>query len=206
MMGGRWRAEQEGYSVALKELLAVEKALEKWGDRWKGKRVRFSVDSMNVTSFWRRGGARKGKLQYAQVMKRVVRVLWEMEVRMVDVVWTPRELNELADRMSKLHLRVPLWVRRDAPWDGGWRSEDWGLVHGLKKWIMARVGRIGLDAYASRTSAVVENFRGPFGTDGARGEAQTAEEWGWPSATCSAAACWWAPRGRRPLWIRAWRN
>jgi len=33
MMGGRWRAEQEGYSVALKELLAVEKALEKWGDR-----------------------------------------------------------------------------------------------------------------------------------------------------------------------------
>jgi len=104
---------------------------------------------MNVTSFWRRGGARKGKLQYAQVMKRVVRVLWEMEVRMVDVVWTPRELNELADRMSKLHLRVPLWVRRDAPWDGGWRSEDWGLVQWVEKVDHGeRVWRIGWGEWA----------------------------------------------------------
>ena len=181
-LGGRWEEEVEGEPVAYKELLAVEKAIELWGREWKGQQVRFKVDSMNVTSFWRRGGALKSKLKYAEVMKRVIRMLGEFKVKMVDVAWIPRELNVLADKLSKLHLGTPSWVRRSNPWDEGWRSEDWGLVAGLKEAVLRSVGRVDVDAFASLRSSMADIFYGPSGAVGSGREAAEAEEWDNPQA------------------------
>ena len=182
VLGGRWEEDVEGEPVAFKELLAVEKAIETWGREWEGRQVRFKVDSMNVTSFWRRGGALGSKLKYAEVMKRVVRLLAEYRVRMVDVAWIPRDLNELADKLSKLHLGVPNWVRKTSPWDGGWRSEDWGLVKELKEEVVEWMGGVEADLYASHKSAMTQRFYGPTGTVEGRGEASEARDWDDPDA------------------------
>lgn len=169
-MGGRWEEAEwdRGATVAQKELRACRKALEVWAAELAGRRVRFYIDSQTVTYIWKRGGAKKKNRQaYARDLKAMVRVARAHDIELDNALWVPREENELADRLSKLHVGRPSWVVAKTPWDEAYRTEDWATPQGLVGTAERRLGNITVDAFASARTAKAETFYGPAHAVGA---------------------------------------
>ena len=135
--GALQRVDQERSST-YRELYAVIFMIRAFVDKLKGEWVRIQCDNRSLYYV-----AKKGSCRDLATHKLLVDLFCLCEVNNIrwDLVWVPRELNRLADLLSK-HVD----------------PDDWSISPLFFKVIQARLGRFEFDRFASEQTALLPRY------------------------------------------------
>ena len=135
---GTWKDSESKESSTWRELAAIGRLLPEFAEALRGRVVQWNVDNKNVV-FILRGGSMKPVLQEMAVL--ISQMLMTYSISLIPV-WIPRELNTLADELS-----------RDVP-----DNDDWQITIDMFRFLTDKWGMCTVDRFASSHNAKCRRF------------------------------------------------
>ncbi|XP_041453613.1 uncharacterized protein LOC121406809 [Lytechinus variegatus] len=139
---GSWTDSEMKYSSSWREIEALNRALKSVGPCLEGQDIRCYTDNKNVTSIVQRG-SKNVQLQEIAIEIHDTCDLYGLGI---DMVWIPREMNVMADSLSRIS-----------------DSDDWSISHDVFQYLNQIWGPHVVDRFSCDYNAKCSRFNSRWG-------------------------------------------